>query len=764
MLKRALVFSTAYLPLMGGAEVALKELTDRLSDEYEFDIVCARLKIGLPSKEKIGAATVHRVGVGSVFDKLLLPFLGPLIALRLYGLRGPDFLWSMQASYGGFASLFYSFIRPKVRFLLTVQEGDPPERYARHAGFLFRPVHRAIFRRADHVQSISRFLSRWATQMGFTGKPTLIPNGVDLERFLKPISPESRAELRRQFGFRPEDVVVISVSRLSHKNGLDDLLRALPGLPSHVKVLLIGDGEDRERLRWLTKELGIEMRVVFAGGRTNDKVPELLRIADIFVRASRSEGQGISFLEAMVSGLPTVGTPVGGIPDFLTEETGWVCQPGVPESITEAIQRILAMPKDAREAKLAKTVEFVRREYDWKTITEEMRCLFDRVVQGRRLLIVTGIYPPDIGGPATYVPILAKGLVDSGDRITVATFGDQQTPPGDGWHVSCVSKSGKAPWRYLKMFFRVLRLAGHTDLVYAQTPSSDGFPASLAAAIRFKPFALKVVGDYAWEAYQNRETKKGNQQIELLDQFLARRHDGWIRVLEWMERFVASRAEVVVVPSQYLGSVVARWGVPSECIRVIYNAVPIFPASATREALRHAFGIEQKRVLFTVVRFVPWKGVGFLLRVLKRLSPETLLVIAGDGPMRASWEKEAYELGVTSRVRFLGSLSKQAVADWNVAADAFALASGYEGYPHVVVEALMSDLHCFVTDQAGNKEMGKIVPDGVTVLKYCDEDAWVGALSKPFAPYDSSRLKLQTFEGLLSETRTLLHSLCVSSR
>lgn len=763
-MKRVLVFSTAYLPLMGGAEVALKELTDRLSDEYEFDIICARLKIGLPSKEKIGKATIHRVGIGSIFDKLMLPFFGPMAALTLYGLRGPDLLWSMQASYGGFASLFYSWIRPKVRFLLTVQEGDPPERYARHAGFLFRPLHRAIFRRADHIQSISRFLSRWAKKMGFAGRPALIPNGVDLERFLKPISPELRTEIRRQFGFRPEDVVVISVSRLSYKNGLDDLIRALPGLPSNVKVLLVGDGEDRERLRWLTKELGIELRVVFAGGRTNEKIPEMLRIADIFVRASRSEGQGISFLEAMVSGIPTVGTPVGGIPDFLTEETGWLCQPGVPQSITEAIQRILAMPKEAREAKLARTVEFVRKNYDWKNITQEMRDLFARAVGSRRILIVTGIYPPDIGGPATYVPILAEGLVDAGDRISVVTYGDEKTPKSERWRLSKVSKNGPAPWRYLKMFFRVLRLAGHTDLVYAQTPSSDGFPASLAAAIRRKPFALKVVGDYAWEAYQNRETKKGNQNIELLDQFLARRHDGWIRVLEWMERFVASRAKVVVVPSQYLGSVIARWGVPQDRIRVIYNAIPTFPASATREALRHAYGVEQKRVLFTVVRFVPWKGVGFLLRVLKRLPPDIFFVVAGDGPMRGAWEKEAYELGVTSRVRFLGSLSKQAVADWNVAADAFALASGYEGYPHVVVEALMSGLRCYVSDQAGNKEMGTIAPDGVSVLPYGDEDAWVEALSRPFTPYNPAHLKLQTFEGLLSETRTLLHFLCESSR
>ncbi|MCC6563818.1 glycosyltransferase family 4 protein, partial [Candidatus Uhrbacteria bacterium] len=402
----------------------------------------------------------------------------------------------------------------------------------------------------------------------------------------------------------------------------------------------------------------------------------------------------------------------------------------------------------------------VRERYDWDKIAKEMASVFTRTETSRRILIATGIYPPDIGGPATYVPLLSRGLVEAGDSVRVVTFGNEKTKKGEGWKVSVVSKMGSAPMRYARMFFRVLHLAKRADVVYAMTPSSDGFPASLAAKLRRKPFMLKVVGDYAWEAYRNGlpVTVEG----DLLDDFLTKWHGGSIGLLEKMERFVAKQARFVIVPSAYLGSVVERWGVASSRIRRIYNAVATHKATRERNILRKAFGIESKRVLFTVVRCVPWKGVDFLIELLPKLPSDTILVVAGDGPMRVAWEKLAALRGVSGRVRFLGSVTPIIVADWNAASDAFVLASAYEGYPHVVVEALAAGRPCFVTDKAGNKEMGELVPSGVTVLPYHDEQAWAEALSRPFVPFDPADLTLQTVEAMVAETRSILHDVCAS--
>jgi glycosyltransferase involved in cell wall biosynthesis len=368
---RILIFSTAFYPVVGGAEVAVKELTDRMS-ELQFDLVCAKLKKGLPDLEQMGNVTVHRVGFGFAIDKYLLPFLGPLYALR--NTPAGTAVWSIMASYAGFASLFYCWLRPSAKMLLTLQEGDPLEKYARRLG-VFGFLQRAIFRRANRVQAISRFLGEWAVKNGFRGSVDIIPNGVDIEGFSKPIDESRRKQLREMFGFGDEDIVLVTASRLSLKNAVDDVVRALPSLPSRCKFLVIGVGEDEGMLRALVEALGVKDRVVFAGYRTHAELPELLRASEIFIRPSLSEGLGNSFLEAMAVEIPIIGTPVGGIPDFLKDsETGVMCEPRNPESIAKAVERLLSEP-GLRARIVKQSAKLVRDGYDWASISERMKSL-----------------------------------------------------------------------------------------------------------------------------------------------------------------------------------------------------------------------------------------------------------------------------------------------------------------------------------------------------------------------------------------------------
>jgi len=368
--KRILIFSTAYFPLVGGAEVAMKEITDRLPD-WQFDLVCARIKKGLSNTEKIGNVTVHRVGFGHPIDKYLLSFLGPFVALRVtrFALRVP--IWSLMASYGGFAALVYTWIRPRSKMLLTLQEGDPLEHYAKRTGWL-TSFHKKIFQRADQVQAISRFLADWAKKMGFKGDVTIVPNGVNVERFAAMIPLEKRREIRQDLGYADTDTVLVTASRLSLKNGIDDLIRSLSFLPTSFKALIVGEGEDEQKLKTLTEQKGLADRVQFLGKKDHGELPALLQSSDIFVRASLSEGLGISFLEAMACGIPIIGTPVGGIVDFLKEgETGVFCQPRDPESIAKAVTRIQSEP-GLREKLVRQGAALVREHYEWKGIAEDM--------------------------------------------------------------------------------------------------------------------------------------------------------------------------------------------------------------------------------------------------------------------------------------------------------------------------------------------------------------------------------------------------------
>jgi glycosyltransferase involved in cell wall biosynthesis len=370
MKRRVLVFSTAYFPLVGGAEVAMKEITDRIPGIH-FDLVCAKISPGVASKERIGNVTVHRVGFGHPTDKFLLPVAG---TLRAFLLGEPDVVWSLMASFGGFAALTYTWLRPSARLLLTLQEGGPLEHYNRRAG-PFSFLHRMIFRRADAIHAISHFLADWAVNMGARAALEIVPNGVDLARFGKRVTAEERSSLRQSYGFKDDDVVVITASRLTFKNGVDDLVRAfsLPQLPEQYKVLIAGDGEDRVRLQKLVESNHLQKRATFLGLISHEDLPRLLQAGDIFVRASRSEGLGNAFLEAMAVGLPIVGTPVGGILDFLTDgETGVFCRPDDPVSIAAAIRRVADDP-DLRQRLIRNGARLVHEKYDWDGIAARVQ-------------------------------------------------------------------------------------------------------------------------------------------------------------------------------------------------------------------------------------------------------------------------------------------------------------------------------------------------------------------------------------------------------
>lgn len=365
------------------------------------------------------------------------------------------------------------------------------------------------------------------------------------------------------------------------------------------------------------------------------------------------------------------------------------------------------------------------------------RHLFNALMQ---LVIATGIYPPEIGGPATFVPVLARFLVQEGHTVTVVTYGDAQTMQGEEWKVVVVPRGQSVFWRYVRYAWRVYVCAIYADGVFLQGAVSEGLPGTIGAILASRPRVLRVPGDYAWEQYQQ---QPGLVQPERLESFVTHVHSGRIRILEWIERWVARRAARVVVPSQYLKSIVRAWGIPDKKIQVVYNDVsPLLPVQTPRQVLRARYGIpENAQVLFSIARAVPWKGIDFLLSLLPALSSMHVLVVAGDGPLLESWKARVQEEGLSSRVIFVGRWPHEALADWFQAADAFVLASAYEGFPHVAVEAAMQGLHSFLSDAGGNPETRDVLPGRTTILPYENREVWLRALSitsfprhDPFSP------------------------------
>ncbi len=397
MAKRVLIFSLNYYPrFIGGAEIALKEITDRIpSDEIEFHLLTLRFDSELPKKERVGNVTVHRIGLAtkspSIADlnrwplklnKYYFQIFAAQTAGKLHARYGFDGIWAMMAHSCGIPAGLFKKRYPRVKYLLTLQEGDPPEYIER----IMRPVwglFTQAFTRADALQTISAFLARWGTRMGFPGAPEVIPNGVDTIRFAKSFADKEAAEEKIALGKQEEEIFLVTTSRLVHKNAIDDVIRSLPLLPKQVSFLICGIGPDEEKLRMLAKELGVERRVRFMGQITHEDMPRIFAACDIFIRPSRSEGMGNSFVEAMAAGLPVIATQEGGIVDFLfdakrnpeKEPTGWAVDADAPAQIAEAVQNILA-----DSGNVMQVVRTARRmaleQYSWDSIAERMRELF----------------------------------------------------------------------------------------------------------------------------------------------------------------------------------------------------------------------------------------------------------------------------------------------------------------------------------------------------------------------------------------------------
>lgn len=375
-----LIFSLAYFPdLVGGAEVAVKELTDRMSD-LQFSMVTIR---GPHEKkvERVGNIQVYRVGphCGTGFlgkllfqcSKYAYPFLAYRKAQSLHVHNQFDTIWSIMANHAGFTARLFKKKNPNVRFVLTLQEGDPIP-YIKKKVRLVYSAFQDIFARADSVTAISHYLMQFARDMGYTKEGIVIGNGVDIAHFSKELSPERRKEIRTRLGFSDDHTVLVTASRLVVKNGVVDVIDALVQLPEKYVFLVIGVGGLEASLRARAEDIHVAHRVHFLGYISHHDLPQYLHASDIFIRPSLSEGLGNAFLEAMVAGIPVIATPVGGIPDFLKEkETGVFCEVNNPESICRAVS--ILEDDTLRSHVITQAKHMVADRYDWDALARRMQ-------------------------------------------------------------------------------------------------------------------------------------------------------------------------------------------------------------------------------------------------------------------------------------------------------------------------------------------------------------------------------------------------------
>jgi len=341
-----------------------------------------------------------------------------------------------------------------------------------------------------------------------------------------------------------------------------------------------------------------------------------------------------------------------------------------------------------------------------------------------RVVLVTGIWPPDPGGPASHTPALAEFLQRRGHAVEVVTTADAD-PELRGYPVHWVARSSGL--RHLRCALLVRRRAAGADVVYA---TSMVRRAALGAALARRPLLVKLVSDEVFERMQRSGRFSGS-----LDAF-QRMGGARVRFLRRTRGWALRRASRVLSPSAYLSGIALGWGLDPERVSVLPNPAPEIPPLPSRDELRAELSLEGA-VLAFAGRLGPQKSLGVALEAVAAV-PEVTLAVAGDGPDRLALERRAHELGLDGRARFLGSVSRESVLRLFRAADASVLSSSWENFPHTVVEALAVGCPVIATAVGGVPEVVRDGENGLLVPPD-DPEALAAAIRRFFGDHELRR-------------------------
>lgn len=284
-----------------------------------------------------------------------------------------------------------------------------------------------------------------------------------------------------------------------------------------------------------------------------------------------------------------------------------------------------------------------------------------------RVAFLTGIWPPDIGGPATHGPDFAAFLRDRGHSVHVVTMGDSE-PSERPVPVESIARGRPFVVRYPLVAATGFRLARRADVVYATAT----YAAAAAAAVG-RPLVAKLVSDPAYERARRYRLFTGD--LEGFQEAGGARLDA----LKRLRTASLGRADRIVVPSRYLAGIAAGWGLDRERLEVLVNPAPP-PFEVEPEPLRSG-------TFVFVGRLTEQKALPVAFAALREVEGANLVVI-GDGPERERLTRLAGELGIAGRVEFLGVRPRGEVLRYLAGARAALLSSAWENLPHAAVEAL----------------------------------------------------------------------------
>ena len=338
-----------------------------------------------------------------------------------------------------------------------------------------------------------------------------------------------------------------------------------------------------------------------------------------------------------------------------------------------------------------------------------------------KILITVGIFPPDIGGPASFVPKIAELYSNSGHDVTVICLTDRKQTDNLNFKVVRILRNQNLLIRWIKTVSQIIRHGYNADLLFVNGLPMESYIANIFTR---KKLIRKIVGDWAWERGMNKKIIN-----ESFDEFQNNKHNLHLEIAKFSRGWTATKADLIITPSNHLKNVVKGWGVKENRIKVIYNGTKLKNKPDPID--------DQPNDYFkfiTVGRLAPWKNIDIIIEALsdyKKANQNFIFYIIGSGPEEIKLKKLVNDLDLENFVTFTGQLQKDDLNYYLQKSDIYIQASSYEGLPHVILEAMSHNLSIISTPIGGTNE---VIQDG--------KNGWVWELENNFKPNKNNLIEI----------------------
>ena len=318
------------------------------------------------------------------------------------------------------------------------------------------------------------------------------------------------------------------------------------------------------------------------------------------------------------------------------------------------------------------------------------------------ILITVGLFPPDIGGPASFVPKISKYLINKGHNVKIICLSDKEhLTYKDEVSVIRINRSLPIIFRWFKTIVKIYNVSKKSDLIFV---NGLGTETTIANLFSRKKVIRKIVGDPVWERVYNKKLTD-----ESFDDFQENNHGLFISLQKIIRNWSMKKSNLIITPSQHLKTFIEKIGFDNK-IFVINNGVTI------EETNKVTF---QNNIiqLLVVSRLVSQKNIDSIIKAVKVMENEEIILnIVGDGSEINNLKHLVKKYELDQKVNFIGKIESPKLNKYLKDADIFIQASNYEGLPHSILEAINYEIPILSTDVGGcsvllNKgERGYIIP------------------------------------------------------